>query len=149
MLLWLSLLLLNIGLPFPLRVMVNLKSKDLMVGCDDVRCMRLWPPRSSVHHPCVILIFLSTPYFVELGFSQAHKSSASAFFFQHHCAKEVLAPVGIASFLVVWNGLTGAGGYTDLNGVQHEAVINFLPALTLPLTPFTLLSPSLGLLLGK
>jgi hypothetical protein len=62
-------------------------------------------------------------------------------------AKEVLATVGIASFLVVWNGLTG--GYTDLNGVQHEAVINFLPALTLPLTPFTLLSPSLGLLLGK
>jgi len=62
-------------------------------------------------------------------------------------AKEVLATVGIASFLVVWNGLTG--GYTDLNGVQHEAVINFLPALSLPLTPFTLLSPSLGLLLGK
>ncbi len=62
-------------------------------------------------------------------------------------AKEVLATVGIASFLVVWNGLTG--GYTDLNGVQHEAVVNFLPALTLPLTPFTLLSPSLGLLLGK
>ena len=62
-------------------------------------------------------------------------------------AKEVLATVGIASFLVVWNGLTG--GYTDLNGVQHEAVVNFLPALVLPLTPFTLLSPSLGLLLGK
>lgn len=62
-------------------------------------------------------------------------------------AKEVLATVGIASFLVVWNGLTG--GFTDLNGVQHEAVINFLPTLTLPLTPFTLLSPSLGLLLGK
>ena len=62
-------------------------------------------------------------------------------------AKEVLATAGVASFLVIWNGLTG--GYTDLNGVQQEAVINFLPALTLPLTPFTLLSPSLGLLLGK
>ena len=62
-------------------------------------------------------------------------------------AKEVLATVGVASFVVLWNALTG--GYTDLEGVQHEAVINFVPMLTLPLTPFTLLSPSLGLLLGQ
>ena len=60
-------------------------------------------------------------------------------------AKEVLATAGIATFLVIWNGLTG--GYTDLDGVQHEAIVKFLPMLTLPLTPFTLLSPSLGLLL--
>ena len=60
-------------------------------------------------------------------------------------AKEVLATAGIATFLVMWNGLTG--GYTDLDGVQHEAIVKFLPMLTLPLTPFTLLSPSLGLLL--
>jgi len=58
---------------------------------------------------------------------------------------EVLAVTGVATFLVVWNGLTG--GYTDFDGVQHEAVLSFLPMLTLPLTPFTLLSPSLGLLL--
>jgi putative membrane protein len=58
---------------------------------------------------------------------------------------KVLATAGIATFLVIWNGLTG--GYTDLDGVQHEAIVKFLPMLTLPLTPFTLLSPSLGLLL--
>ena len=61
-------------------------------------------------------------------------------------AKEVLATVGVASFIVIWNALTG--GYTDLSGVQHDALITALPMLTLPLTPFTLLSPSLGLLLG-
>jgi len=60
-------------------------------------------------------------------------------------AKEVLATAGVATFIVVWNAVTG--GYTDLDGVQHAGVINFLPMLTLPLTPFTLLSPSLGLLL--
>jgi len=62
-------------------------------------------------------------------------------------AKEVVATTAIASFVVAWNALTG--GYTDLDGVQHEAIINILPMLTLPLTPFTLLSPSLGLLLGE
>lgn len=61
--------------------------------------------------------------------------------------KEVLATVGVASFIVFWNALTG--GYTDLSGVQHDAIITALPQLTLPLTPFTLLSPSLGLLLGE
>jgi len=59
--------------------------------------------------------------------------------------KEVFAVTAVATFLVLWNGLTG--GFTDFNGVQHGAVVNFLPMLTLPLTPFTLLSPSLGLLL--
>jgi len=59
--------------------------------------------------------------------------------------REVFATTAIATFLVVYNALTG--GYTDFSGVQHEAVITALPQLTLPLTPFTLLSPSLGLLL--
>ena len=62
-------------------------------------------------------------------------------------AREVLATTGVAAFLVLWNAV--AGGYTDFNGVQHAAAIDALPQLTLPLTPFTLLSPSLGLLLGK
>lgn len=60
-------------------------------------------------------------------------------------SKEVLATTAIASFIVFWNALTG--GYTDLDGVSHDAIISALPMLTLPLTPFTLLSPSLGLLL--
>mmetsp|Transcript_15001 Transcript_15001/g.32729 ORF Transcript_15001/g.32729 Transcript_15001/m.32729 type:complete len:165 (-) Transcript_15001:120-614(-) len=62
-------------------------------------------------------------------------------------AKEVVATTAVATFIVVWNALTG--GYTGLDGVQHDAVISVLPMLTLPLTPFTLLSPSLGLLLGE
>ena len=61
-------------------------------------------------------------------------------------AREVTATTAFAAFLVVWNGLTG--GYVDLSGVQHDAVLPNLPGLTLPLTPFTLLSPSLGLLLA-
>ena len=59
--------------------------------------------------------------------------------------REVLSTTAIATFLVVFNALTG--GYTDFDGVQHEAIISSLPQLALPLTPFTLLSPSLGLLL--
>lgn len=62
-------------------------------------------------------------------------------------AKEVLATTAVATFLVVWNAV--AGGYTDLEGVQHAAIMSALPMLVLPLTPFTLLSPSLGLLLGE
>ena len=62
-------------------------------------------------------------------------------------ANEVVATTAVATFLVAWNAITG--GYTDFNGVQHDAVVSSLPMLTLPLTPFTLLSPSLGLLLGK
>lgn len=61
--------------------------------------------------------------------------------------REVAATVVVASFIVVWNAYVG--GYTDFYGVQHDAIINsiWLPKLTLPLTPFTLASPSLGLLL--
>lgn len=61
-------------------------------------------------------------------------------------AKEVLATTAVATFVVLYNAL--AGGYTDLEGAQHAAILSALPALVLPLTPFTLLSPSLGLLLG-
>lgn len=61
-------------------------------------------------------------------------------------AKEVLATTAVATFIVIWNAM--AGGYTDLEGAQHAAMLNFLPMAVLPLTPFTLLSPSLGLLLG-
>ena len=62
-------------------------------------------------------------------------------------AKEVLATTAVATFVVLWNAV--ANGYTDLDGAQHAASLSALPMLVLPLTPFTLLSPSLGLLLGK
>ena len=61
--------------------------------------------------------------------------------------REVTATTGVATFVVLWNMLTA--GYTDFNGVFHDAALLALPALSLPLTPFTLSSPSLGLLLGK
>lgn len=63
--------------------------------------------------------------------------------------REVTATTAVAIAVVAWNALTG--GYKDFSGVAHEAMIQnaFLPMLTLPLTPFTLVSPSLGLLLGK
>lgn len=53
----------------------------------------------------------------------------------------------ISTLAVVWNSL--AGGYTDFQGVQHEALFASLPLLVLPLQIFTLTSGSLGLLLGK
>jgi hypothetical protein len=63
-------------------------------------------------------------------------------------AKEVLATTSVATLLVLWNCVFG--GYTDFEGIKHAAVINsFLPTLALPLAPFTISSPSLGLLLGK
>jgi predicted membrane chloride channel (bestrophin family) len=51
----------------------------------------------------------------------------------------------IAVFVVLTNLLVG--GYQDFEGVKHAAVIPGLPLLGLPLAPFTLASPSLGLLL--
>jgi len=60
--------------------------------------------------------------------------------------REVLATSAFTALLVFYNSITG--GYTDLSGAEHDAIITFLPELTLPLTPFTLLSPSLGLLLA-
>ena len=62
--------------------------------------------------------------------------------------REVLTTTGIATFIVIFNCLVG--GYADFEGVKHDALITsqWLPLLGLPLAPFTLSSPSLGLLLG-
>jgi ion channel-forming bestrophin family protein len=60
---------------------------------------------------------------------------------------EVLATTGVALFVVLWNMLTGT--YTDFAGVEHLGILKdtILPVFSLPLAPFTLSSPSLGLLL--
>lgn len=65
-------------------------------------------------------------------------------------AKEVLATTAIASFITIWNVLCG-DSYVDLAGVVHASPLKdtILPIIALPLTPFTLASPSLGLLLGE
>ena len=60
-------------------------------------------------------------------------------------AKEVATVTGIAIFIWAWNLFLGEG-YTGLDGLHHDPIAH-LPLLTLPLTPFTLASPSLGLLL--
>lgn len=62
-------------------------------------------------------------------------------------ANEVMATTGVATFVVLYNALVG--GYTDFSGVAHAAPIKGLLQVGLPLAPFTLSSPSLGLLLGK
>jgi len=59
--------------------------------------------------------------------------------------KEVLATTFIATFIILWNGVTG--GFVDFEGIQQPPLIEGLPKLVLPLVPFTILSPSLGLLL--
>jgi putative membrane protein len=63
--------------------------------------------------------------------------------------REVGATTSIATFICLWN--MAAGGYTDLDGVAHEAIMQsqFLPALSLPLASFTLVTPFIGLLLGQ
>lgn len=65
-------------------------------------------------------------------------------------ARELFVVTGIATFLCVYNGLVG-GGYMDFAGVQHAALISspWLPVLGLPQAPFSLLSSSLSLLLGR
>jgi len=60
---------------------------------------------------------------------------------------EVLATSLIAIFVWLWN--IAAGGYVDFQGIKHDALIADITQLVLPLAPFTLSSPSLGLLLGK
>ena len=62
--------------------------------------------------------------------------------------REVTATTAVAVFIFLYNAVVG--GYTDFEGVQHAALITseWLPKLGLPLAPFTLASPSLGLLLG-
>jgi ion channel-forming bestrophin family protein len=73
-------------------------------------------------------------------------------FFSSGVYKNVGREVGfttlIAAIVCLWNGL--CTGFTDFDGVKHAAIfsLQYLPLLTLPLAPFTLSSPSLGLLLG-
>ena len=64
-------------------------------------------------------------------------------------AREVVATTSIALFIVIYNCLVG--GYVDFGYVQHAPLVSspYLPVFALPLAPFTLASPSLGLLLGK
>lgn len=61
-------------------------------------------------------------------------------------ATEVLTTTGIATFIVAYNALVG--GFTDFTGIEHPALFDGT-VIGLPLTPFTLASSSLGLLLGK
>jgi predicted membrane chloride channel (bestrophin family) len=56
----------------------------------------------------------------------------------------VVKTTGVALFVWIWNIL--AGGYTDLEGLQHGPLIQ-AQLIGLPLVPFTLVSPALGLLL--
>ena len=63
--------------------------------------------------------------------------------------KEVL-DVGLSAvFVWAWNLVSG--GYEDFSGVMHDPLITnkWATEIGLPLTIFTTLSPSLGLLLGK
>jgi len=62
--------------------------------------------------------------------------------------KEVAATVAVAAFVCVWNALVG--GYEDFGGAMHGAVIDEGWAIKagIPMEAFTLLSPSLGLLLA-
>ena len=63
--------------------------------------------------------------------------------------REVFATVSIAVSVCVWNAL--AGGYEDFSGVMHDPVLqgDWAMKVGLPMQAFTLLSPSLGLLLGE
>jgi hypothetical protein len=63
--------------------------------------------------------------------------------------KEVVATTAVAVFVFLWNMI--AGGYVDLAGNQHGPILEspFVQMIGLPLTAFTLVSPSLGLLLGE
>lgn len=62
-------------------------------------------------------------------------------------AKEVIATTTVSAFVVVWNAIFG--DYQDLLGNFHPGPLkdSIIPILSLPLTPFTLSSSSLGLLL--
>ena len=64
-------------------------------------------------------------------------------------AKEVLSVTFVAAFVIGWNCIFGE--YQDLNFVSHPGPMSdsIVPILSLPMSVFTLASPSLGLLLGK
>lgn len=61
--------------------------------------------------------------------------------------QEIAITTAVAVFVCVWNAI--AGGYVDFAGVKHAALSDnpFFQLIGLPLSPFTLSSPSLGLLL--
>jgi putative membrane protein len=61
--------------------------------------------------------------------------------------KEVITTTTVASFVVIWNMIFGE--YQDLMNITHNGILHdsIIPVLALPLAPFTLSSPSLGLLL--
>lgn len=63
--------------------------------------------------------------------------------------KEVALVTVMAMFVWGWNLLVG--GYQDLAGVMHDPILkeNWAMMIGLPLTPFTVLNSSLGLLLGE
>jgi ion channel-forming bestrophin family protein len=62
--------------------------------------------------------------------------------------REVTATTAVATFICIFNAIVG--GYTDFEGVKHGALVtsSLLPLLGLPIAPFTLSTPALGLLLG-
>lgn len=62
-------------------------------------------------------------------------------------SREVISVVAVTMVVLIYNGLIT--GYQDISGVGHPPILSspFLPPLTLPMTPFTLSSSSLGLLL--
>jgi len=62
--------------------------------------------------------------------------------------REVGIVTGVAAFVCLYNGLVS--GFVDLSGVQQPAIISadWAVKIGLPLTPFTLCSSALGLLLG-
>ena len=62
-------------------------------------------------------------------------------------SKEVGVTTIIATMVVIWNALTN--GYDNLAGEHMPGILHHLPMMALPLPPFTLSIPSLGLLLGK
>lgn len=65
-------------------------------------------------------------------------------------AGEVFLATGIATFVCFYNAVFG--GYQDLAGVSHPALLSlplFQPKIGIPMSAFTLTSSSLGLLLGK
>ena len=75
-------------------------------------------------------------------------STLSSGVFQN-LSKEVFTTTAIATFVIFWNCLFGQ--YEDLHNVVHNGPFHdsLIPVLVLPLAPFTISSPSLGLLLGK
>jgi predicted membrane chloride channel (bestrophin family) len=59
--------------------------------------------------------------------------------------KEVVFVGAVATFVVLYNAL--AVGYVDFDNVKQAALIPHIPGISLPISIFTLTSPSLGLLL--